>query len=212
MPVAQVDAVLRTYLARYHALRQSGDGLLPFIFHNHGADAGASLPHPHSQIIAPSLPPPHIQHEEAQAQACHEATGACPYCEMIREELDAEARLVWTNADFVVFVPYAAPAPYTMWILPRAHQPEMGRLEADARRSLAEALREALRRLHRALGDPAYNFFFRTALAYGSDAPYLHWSLRIVPRTTVQAGFELGTGMTINPSLPERDAAVLRDA
>ena len=211
LPVDQVDAVVHTYLARYHALRQQENRLIPLIFRNHGADAGASLPHPHSQIIAPALPPPALQMEEHHAQRRYEETGTCPYCEMLADELDAEARVVWENDAFVVFVPYAAPVPYTMWILPRAHQPDMGELDASQRRSFSEALHQALYRLHCALGDPDYNFFFRTALTYKSDAPHLHWSLRIRPRTTVQAGFELGSGMQINPSLPERDAAVLRE-
>lgn len=210
LPAKQVDAVVETYLARYHALRQAEEGLIPFVFRNHGADAGASLPHPHSQIIAPSLPPPSIQHEEARAEARYAETGHCAYCEMLDDTLDSAARVVWTNDTFVVFVPYAAQVPYAMWILPREHEAEMGRLDGERRRAFSEALHQALLRLHRALGDPDYNFFFRTALDYESDAPHLHWSLRIEPRTTIAAGFELGTGMMVNPSLPERDAEVLR--
>jgi UDPglucose--hexose-1-phosphate uridylyltransferase len=210
MAVNDVDAVLQTYLARYRHYREADGDLIPHIFRNHGTDAGASLPHPHSQLIATPLPPPHIEQEEAQARALHAETGRCPYCEMVEEELRAEARLVFVNDDFVVFVPYAARAPFTQWILPRAHEPELGRLDGAQRRALADALHEATRRLHQALGDPDYNFFFRTALQYASEAPHLHWSLRIRPRTTVDAGFELSTGLRINPSLPERDAEVLR--
>ena len=208
MPVDQVEAVVRTYLDRYRALRE--EGLFPFIFRNHGSDAGASLPHPHSQIIAPNIAPPSIQQEEQQAQAHHAETGDCPYCEMIAEELDAEVRLVHTNEDFVTFVPYAAQAPCEMWILPREHEPEFGRVDASLQTSLADALHSALHALHVQCGDPAYNFFVRTALENNSTAPHLHWSLRIRPRTTVDAGFELGTGMKVNPSLPERDARRLR--
>ena len=129
---------------------------------------------------------------------------------MIEEELDAEARLVWTGDAFVVFVPFAAENPCEMWILPRAHEPEVGRLDDEDRSELARALRDVLGRLRACLDNPDYNFFVRTALDYNSDHPHLHWSLRIRPRTTVQAGYELGTGQRINPSIPERDAAVLR--
>jgi UDPglucose--hexose-1-phosphate uridylyltransferase len=208
--VDQVEAVLRTYLARYHTLRRAETPLYPFIFRNHGARAGASIPHPHSQVIAPDFPPPTIEQEEAQARARYEETGECPYCEMIAYELDAEVRLVWTNDNFVVFVPFAARVPYEMWILPREHEPEFGRLTNELRASLAGALHEAVGRLHDRLDDPDYNFFVRTALDYESDAPHLHWSLRLQPRTTVEAGFELSTGVRINPSIPERDADVLR--
>lgn len=211
MPVRQVDAVLQTYLARYHALRQSTPSLYPFIFRNHGARAGASIAHPHSQIIAPDFPPPRIQREERAAREYYEESDECAYCRMIEDEEKAEARLVWTNDDFIVFVPYAARVPYEMWILPRDHQPDFGTLEDEERRSLAEALHQATRRLYDRLEDPDYNFFVRTALEYESDAPHLHWSVRVQPRTTVEAGFELGTGVHINPSIPERDAAVLRE-
>lgn len=208
--VAQVDAVLATYLQRYHAIRTSDEELIPALFRNHGARAGASIPHPHSQLIAPNFRPPRIEREERAARARYEELGECPYCVMIESELEAEDRLVWTNDAFVVFVPFAAEVPYEMWILPRTHEPEFGRLMAEDRTALARALRTVLRRLHQCLDNPDYNFFVRTALDYNSDHSHLHWSLRIRPRTTVQAGYEVGTGQRINPSIPERDAAVLR--
>jgi UDPglucose--hexose-1-phosphate uridylyltransferase len=210
MPVAQVDAVLHTYLERYHTIRQGDEDLLPFLFRNHGASAGASIAHPHSQLIAPDFPPPQLQREERAARDRYEELGRCPYCVMIEEELDAEARLVRTSDDFVAFVPFAAEVPYETWILPREHEPEFGRLTDDLRGGLARTLHDVLGRLHTQLDDPDYNFFVRTALDYNTDAPHLHWSLRIRPRTTVQAGYEQGTGQRINPSIPERDAAVLR--
>jgi len=210
MPVAQVDAVLETYLQRYHAIRAADDELIPALFRNHGAGAGASIPHPHSQLIAPNFRPPRIEREEQAARTRYEELGECPYCVMIQTELDAEDRLVWTSDTFVVFVPFAAEVPYEMWILPRTHEPEFGRLAAEDRIALARALRTVLQRLHHHLDDPDYNFFVRTALDYNSTHSHLHWSLRIRPRTTVQAGYEVGTGQRINPSIPERDAAVLR--
>ncbi|MFB6231820.1 MAG: DUF4931 domain-containing protein [Salinibacter sp.] len=211
MATDQVEAVLHTYLERYHTLRAETEDWFPFLFRNHGASAGASIAHPHSQLIATDVPPPQIEHEEREAQARYEETGQCPYCAMIEDELEAEARLVWTDDTFVVFVPFAARVPFEMWILPREHEPEFGRLDAGGRRRLAIALRTVLGRLRDRLDDPDYNFFVRTALSYESEAPHLHWSLRVRPRTTVQAGFELSTGLRINPSIPERDAMVLRE-
>lgn len=211
MPVSQIDAVLETYLARYHVLREAEPTLYPFLFRNHGARAGASIPHPHSQVIATHFAPPRIKREEAAARTRFEETGHCPYCEMIEHELDAESRLVWATDDFVAFVPFAARAPYELWILPRSHMSEFGRISTDLRCSLASLLQRAVRRLHDCLDDPAYNVFVRTALEYDPDAPHLHWSMRLRPRTTVDAGFEQSTGILINPSIPERDAAVLRN-
>lgn len=211
MPVSHVNAVLETYLERYHTIRRESEDLIPFLFRNHGASAGASIAHPHSQLIAPDFRPPQIEREERAARTRYEELGRCPYCVMIEEELDTETRLVYTNEFFVVFVPYAADVPYEMWILPRTHEPEFGRLSDAARKALAESLHNVLGRLRTQLKDPDYNYFVRTALDYNSDHAHLHWSLRIRPRTTVQAGYEQGTGQRINPSIPERDAAVLRD-
>lgn len=212
MPVAQIEAVLRTYLERYHTIRTENEDLIPFLFRNHGASAGASIAHPHSQLIAPSFRPPQIEREERAARARHDEMGKCPYCAMIEDELDAEARLVWTSDAFVAFVPFAAEVPYELWIVPREHEPEFGRLQETHRRELAGTLRTLLGRLRTQLDNPDYNFFVRTALDYQTEAPHLHWTLRIRPRTTVRAGYELGTGERINPSIPERDAAVLREA
>ena len=211
MPVAQVDAVLQTYLERYHTIRREEEDLIPFLFRNHGASAGASIAHPHSQLIAPDFPPPHIQREERAARARYDEVGRCPYCEMIENEVDAETRIVTTSKSFVAFVPFAAEVPYEMWILPREHDSEFGRLTSAGRHKLATVLHDLLGRLHTQLNDPDYNFFVRTALDYDADHPHLHWSLRIRPRTTVQAGYEQSTGQSINPSIPERDAAVLRN-
>ena len=208
----EMDGLLQTYLARYRAVREGGDDLLPILFRNHGAAAGASIDHPHSQLMALPFSPPRIQREEAAAKARYGELGRCPYCAMIDTELETEARLVRVTDAFVVFVPYAAREPYEMWIFPRRHEPEVGRMTEAERQALAPVLQDALWRLHTCLDDPDYNYFFRTALTYNSDAPHLHWSLRIRPRRSVEAGFEQCTDVRVNPSIPERDAGVLRDA
>mgnify|MGYP006280300413 CR=1 FL=1 len=210
MPESQVESVIGTYRHRYRAIREADSDLIPFLFRNHGASAGASIAHPHSQLIAPDFRPPAIEREEQAARARYEELGRCPYCAMLETELASEERLVWTSDTFVVFVPFAAIVPYEMWILPREHSPEFGRLTRSGQSALAKALQTALRRLHDGLRDPDYNFFVRSALDYETDHPHLHWSLRIRPRSTAQAGYEISTGHRINPSIPERDAAVLR--
>lgn len=212
MPVEQVEALLQTYRERYQTLRATTPALYPFVFRNHGGRAGASIPHPHSQVIAMDVVPPRIEREEQAARARYEETGQCPYCEMIDRELADESRLVWTNEEFVVFVPYAAQVPCEMWMLPRTHEAEFGRMDETQRTALATGLQTAVARLHRHLDNPPFNLFIRTALEYESNAPHLHWSLRLQPRTSTQAGFELSTGVRINPSTPERDAAALRTA
>jgi UDPglucose--hexose-1-phosphate uridylyltransferase len=210
MPESQIEAILETYQSRYRALRE--EDLFPFIFRNHGADAGASLAHPHSQIIATDFAPPHVEQEERRARAHATETGRCGYCEMIGRELADGDRIVCATDSFIAFVPYAAQVPYEMWILPREHAPEFGRMDAPMRADLAGTLRTVLSALFTQCGDPDYNLFVRTGLNHPCDAEHVHWSLRIRPRLSLDAGFELGTGLKVNPSLPERDAEHLRAA
>lgn len=212
MPRSQIEALVQTYHTRYQSCREAEPDLYPAVFRNHGAAAGASIGHPHSQLIATERPLPRIQHEEQQARTRYRELGTCPYCVVIEKEVEAEQRLVFTTDHFVVFVPYAACVPYELWILPRTHCPEFGRSTSEKRARLARVLQECVRRLHECLETPDYNLFVQTALEHNTDAPHLHWSLRLQPRLTVRAGFELSTGIRINPSLPERDAAMLRDS
>lgn len=210
MSVDQVEAILHTYRERYRALRRTAPKLYPFVFRNHGGRAGASIPHPHSQVIATDFPPPRIKEEEAAARKRYEETDQCPYCEMVDEELRAEVRLVATNDAFVMFVPFAAQMPGELWILPRAHNPEFGHMTSSQRAALAPLLHKAARRYYVHLDDPAFNLYVRTALQHESEASHLHWSLRLRPRTSRRAGFELSTDVQVNPSLPEHDAELLR--
>lgn len=210
LPADAVEAVVDAYLQRYHAVRQADARLFPLLFRNHGTDAGASLPHPHSQLIATAQTPPDVQHEEAQALRHYEETGECFFCATLRHEVRERERLMLETDGFVAFVPYAAEVPCEVWLVPRRHRADFGNLPEDERPAFANALRATLARLRERLQDPDYNFYIRSSLAYGSTAAHLHWYVRIVPRTTKRAGFELGTGMGICPSLPEEDAAFLR--
>ena len=212
LSVDAVGTVVDTYLQRYHALRQEDERLVPLIFRNHGRTAGASLHHPHSQIIAPALPPPDVAFEEEQALRHYQATGTCLLCALRDREVQEKTRLVLENDHVTCFVPYAAEVSCAVWIVPRRHCADFGDLAGDERPAFAAALREVLGRLRHRFGDPAYNFYIRSSLAYGSVAPHLHWHLRLLPRLAQPAGFELGAGMSINPSLPEEDAALLREA
>lgn len=210
LPVEAVRGVVETYLQRYHTIRQDDERLIPFIFRNHGSGAGASLAHPHSQLIATAFAPSAVQREEEQARQRYEEAGACAYCALLEQEVEERSRVVLENDAFVAFVPYAAAVPYELWVVPRQHRADFGDLPEAEQAALADALQRTLARLRERLGDPDYNFYIRSSLAYGSEALHLHWYMRIVPRTTKLAGFEWSTGVSINPSLPEDDAAFLR--
>jgi UDPglucose--hexose-1-phosphate uridylyltransferase len=121
-------------------------------------------------------------------------------------------RVVLENPSFLVFVPFAAEVPFELWIVPKRHQADFSHAGEEERSHLAQALHGALLLLYEKLNDPDYNYTINTAARSRADEPYLHWYLQIRPRLTTRAGFEIGSGISVNPSLPEEDAAELNGA
>jgi UDPglucose--hexose-1-phosphate uridylyltransferase len=208
MSLEAVLTVIETYHQRYLAALE-GEAVT-LLFRNRGPGAGASLGHPHSQLIAPPIVPPRIQRREAAARDFHDQHGRCGYCALLAQEMAEGERVVLTNEWFVAFVPYAAETPFETWLMPRRHAADFGAIAAEEKAGLASALREVLRRLSSQAGNPDYNLIVRTATRSASSAPFLHWYVQIRPRVALEAGFEIESGMHINTSLPEMDAALLR--
>ncbi|HXW01633.1 MAG TPA: galactose-1-phosphate uridylyltransferase [Anaerolineae bacterium] len=207
----EIESVLQTFYNRgWNILRDARVEQIVY-FENHGDQAGASLKHPHSQIVALPVVPNDIRHRIEEAQRYFDDTGDCVHCVMMRDELDKGVRLVSVNDHFVAFVLYAAPSPFHMWIVPRRHSVNFLFAQKEELAGLAQILQDALSRLYFGLRDPSYNLVIRTAPAKEISKDYLHWYVAIVPRLGQAAGFELGSGMFINPSLPEESAAFLRE-
>lgn len=211
MEDASVARVLDAFASRYRDIsRQPGINLIT-LFRNHGALAGTSLEHPHSQIIATPIVPPHVQDPINNARAYFNNEGRCVFCDILDEELSARSRIVEETERFVAFVNFAARSPFETRIYPRRHWASFGGTTAGERRELGGLLRRTLGRLHRALGNPDYNFIVRSAPTGDDDVRYYHWYLVIIPKVTTPAGFEIGTGIYINVSVPEEAAAHLRE-
>lgn len=209
LPHRAVETVVETYHRRYVELQADARNVLILIFRNHGPRAGASLSHPHSQLIATGMIPRHLRMREEEAQSYFDEWGRCVYCDMLSWEQADRRRVVLENESFVAFVPFAAEVPFETWIVPRRHQSDFGRTTATERVDLARALREILARLYTKLHDPDYNYVINSAPRM--HEPHLHWFVRLRPRLVTRAGFEIGSGMRINPSLPEADAAFLNE-
>jgi UDPglucose--hexose-1-phosphate uridylyltransferase len=208
---AAVRRVLEAYRARYRALRASGAAVI-LIFRNHGPGAGTSLAHPHSQIVAAPVVPVGIRQRFEVAMRHYDDLGTCLYVDILERELRDGRRIVLETPRFVAFQPFASASPFETWIMPRFHQPSFGQAADDVLDDLAPVLRAVLGGLHRELGDPDYNYVLQSAPPVDEDLAYFVWHLRIVPRITTPAGFELGSGMPVNPSSPEETAAALRRA
>ncbi|GAB6064461.1 galactose-1-phosphate uridylyltransferase [Deferrisoma palaeochoriense] len=210
MEPEEVLAVVDTYHRRHRELMARDDTLLTLTFRNRGVGAGASMAHPHSQVISLPVAPPYVRWREEEAQRYFDEWGRCCLCDTVAEELRVGERLVLTNPAFVAFVPFAAETPCEIWIVPRRHQADFVELEESEKVLLAQILRDSLRRVATALGRPDYNYVIHSSTQYRVGEPHVHWYLQILPRLTRRAGFEIGTNIAINPSLPEEDARLLR--
>ena len=210
MSVAQIEIIIETYHRRYLALMANPQHMMVSIFRNHGKSSGASLPHPHSQIIATAIVPHNHRSQEEIAQRYFDQWGRCLYCDILSFEHKEGQRMVAENNSFLAFVPFAAEVPYEIWLIPKRHQADFGSISPEEKTDFALLLKNVLVKLYEKLDNPDYNYMIATAPRYKAEEPHLHWYCQIRPRLTTRAGFELVSGININPSLPELDADFLR--
>jgi len=210
MDVSGVREILRMYRDRHLTLRGDPKLKLVLAFRNHGLSAGASLAHPHSQIIGTPIIPPGIRRKYEVAIRHFDDTQECIYCAVRDEELQDGRRLILETRFLTVFHPFASQVPFETWIIPKRHNPSFANAEGHELDDLALSLRAVLGALYAALGDPDYNLIIHTAPVEDEHKPYFLWHVEIRPRLTTPAGFELGTGVFINTAVPEETAAYFR--
>jgi len=211
MTTAHVADVLRAYKSRYDALSHDPRIAHVTIFKNHGKDAGTSLEHPHSQLIATPVISSQVRGRFHEALRHYDEYGECMFCQMIEEELQEGKRIVMTTEHFVALEPFASPTPFCTHIYPRRHMASFGDISAAEIADLARTLRTVLAKLYHGLEDPDFNYTVRSAPAESVGVKYFHWYVSVIPRLTRVAGFELGSGMFINTVLPEAAAEFLRN-
>lgn len=220
MPLGQLELVLQTYRDRLRDLLNDRRFKYVMIFRNYGLAAGATLSHPHSQLIATPVTPKTVALELQSALEHFNVKERCLFCDIIRVELEDASRVVATNDQFVVLAPYASRFPFEIFLAPRRHRHDFSRITDEEISSLAEIFRDTLQRVKLALKDPPYNFVIHTIPNIRSTdrATYwqtiehdFHWHIEILPRLTRVAGFEWGSGFYINPVAPEQAAQFLRE-
>lgn len=209
--VAHVQRILRAYRHRFMAFYADPRVRHVIVFKNHGADAGASQQHSHSQIVGLPIIPGQIVDRLHSARRFFEESGQCLSCTIVAQERAQASRIIAENDDFVAFIPYAALSPYHLWIFPKTHGACFSEQPVGTLPALAEVLHTVLGKVHGLLANPAFNLVVRSLGPQEKDVPHFHWYLSIVPRVVKSAGFELGTGMYINSSLPETNAQALRE-
>jgi len=209
LPVEDVANIILAYRQRYVEIRKDQRIRAIIIFKNHGEKAGTSLEHPHSQIAATPVVPSQIRIRIEEAIRFFDDSGECLFCRTLREELASQDRIIFQSTHFVAFIPYAALSPYHIWIFPRRHTSSFDEITDLEIADLALTLKTVLAKLYYGLGNPDYNYSIRSIPTDSFSKDYFHWYLTVIPRLGTTAGFELGSGMYINPSLPEESAKYL---
>ncbi|MBI2252075.1 MAG: galactose-1-phosphate uridylyltransferase [Armatimonadetes bacterium] len=211
MEEENVREIIQVYKKRYLDLEKDSRLSQIIIFKNHGKSAGTSLEHPHSQLIATPIVPASVRQRFEEAMRHYDENGVCVFCQMIEEEIKDQERLILEDDKFLAIIPYAAYSPFHIWILPKRHSASFGEINQEEIKSLAGILKNTLAKLYYGLDDPDYNYCIRSTSIDQKEVKYFHWYLAIVPKVTKIAGFELGSGMFINVSMPEESAKFLRE-
>jgi len=210
MTKEEIEIILDAYTIRYHELRLEPCVEYILILHNSGFRAGASVPHPHSQIFAIPIIPPDVSRSLVGSANYYRKNKRCVHCDMLKWETGKKERIIFQNGLFVALAPYASKAAYEVRIFPKKHEARFEVIDQEQKRDLAEAMREVFSRIYKNLKNPDYNFFIHTAPPKVSDKGYYHWHMEILPRVAVWGGLELGAGIEVVKVAPEEAAKLLR--
>jgi len=208
----QVEDVLWAYRDRIMDLKRDIRLEYILIFKNRGAAAGASLSHPHSQLIATPVVPKRVREEVNGAKNYYEYKERCGYCDIIKQELSTGQRVVAENENFIAVCPFASRFPFEVWVLPKAHESDFEDIQKYETVNLASLLKNVTGKMNRVLDTPPYNYLIHNSPLKEPRLPHYHWHIEIMPKLTRIAGFEWGSGFYINPVSPEEAAQFLREA
>ncbi|MBI3315415.1 MAG: DUF4931 domain-containing protein [Candidatus Omnitrophica bacterium] len=207
----EVGDILKAYRERCLDLRKDPRFRYILIFKNYGASAGATLEHPHSQLIGLPIVPSRVTGELEGAAWHHGSAHRCIFCDCLEQEGREKILTIFEEGGFVSLAPFVSRFPFETWILPKHHEASFDRISDEKLLSLAVLLQRTLGRIKSVLKDPAFNFMIHTVpMTALAEAPY-HWHIEIIPRLTQVAGFEWGTGFYVNPTPPELAAQFLRE-
>ncbi|HNV68817.1 MAG TPA: galactose-1-phosphate uridylyltransferase, partial [Candidatus Ozemobacteraceae bacterium] len=205
-PQSQINLILRAYRERFRAFFADEHIEHVIAYKNHGPSAGTSLEHPHSQIVGLPVVPAQVKGRLSNSHQHLERQGDCLFCQTLVAEEREGNRLVAQNDSFTAFIPYAALSPFHLWVFPRTHQACFGNISDRTLEDLGRIMKDVLTRLYKGLSNPDFNYVIRSAGLRDLKGDGFHWYISIVPRLNLAAGFELGTGMYVNPSIPETSA------
>ncbi len=202
--------IFRAYRDRLQHWSRCLDIAYSVVFKNVGLDAGASLVHTHSQLIATNILPTDVRRAVERMELFHQTEHACLFCRMLDDELEENVRIVAQTSDFVAFCPFASRLPSLVTIVPRDHHSTFESTSDEGLEQLAWLVHRMLRAIERCYPQAAYNYVLHTAPQGKRESPAFHWRMELFPRLTRVAGFEWGSDCFINPLPPELAAQRLR--
>ncbi|KAK4345380.1 hypothetical protein RND71_035556 [Anisodus tanguticus] len=203
---AQVGEVLLASKKRIEQLRNCDSIKYVQVFKNHGASAGASMSHSHSQIIALPIVPPTVSARLDSMTEYFQQTGKCSLCDIQPNEL-----LIDESAHFISLVPFAATFAFEIWIIPRDHSSHFHEIDSEKAIDLGGLLKLMLLKMSLQLNNPPFNLLIHTSPFQDDHLPSTHWFIQIAPHLSGVGGFEIATGCYINPVFPEDAAKILRE-
>jgi UDPglucose--hexose-1-phosphate uridylyltransferase len=210
LPEEQIVRVLTAYRERLRHFAGERELRYGLIFKNQGVEAGASMSHAHSQFVATPVIPQAVCAELQSAKAFYSQRGKCLFCTLLEQERKKFARIVFESEHFVALVPYAARLPFEVVVFPVHHSATF--LEETRLEDLAQTLRRVLQSVRECSGGSAFNFVLHSVPYHAQSEEHrsYHWHFEILPSFPRMAGFEWGSGFSINVLPPEEAASRLR--
>lgn len=209
LPKAHIENIFKVFRDRILDLKRDIRFEYILIFKNCGRQAGATLTHPHSQLIALPMIPIIIKQELTGAENYFAYKERCIYCDIINEELNKNIRVISENDNFLAICPYASRFPFEIWILPKRHDPMFEDIQDKEVSDLASIMQLINKKLNLALEKPSYNYILHTSPLKHYNLSHYHWHIEIIPQLSGIGGFEWGSGFYINPVPPEEAAKFL---
>ncbi|MDO8885877.1 galactose-1-phosphate uridylyltransferase [Candidatus Oleimmundimicrobium sp.] len=207
----EVELVIEAYCSRLLDIKKDSRIKQVLIIVNHGEEAGTSIEHPHSQLFGMPIIPPVVAEEISCADRYFRKTGQCVFCNILAEELKMAERIITESEYFLSFSPYASRQPFETWIVPKKHLANFELISLAEKKDFASILKSTLGKIYKGLDDPPYNFYLHTSPFQMDAKKFYHWHIEILPKLSIQAGFEMGSGIMINVVSPEEAAKFLRN-
>jgi len=195
---------------RYDCMKQEKGVVSIVPIYNHGAEAGASIEHPHAQIFASGIVSNMVGKEMDGAERYYGINGSCVFCDIIAHEKKEKVRIVDENESFIATTAYSARFPMETWIFPKDHQSQFELISKSEISNLASILKLVLRNMEANVKNIPLNWYIHTLPTTHKDSSSYHWHLEITPRLANYGGFELGSGVIIDIMSPEDAAEYLR--